>query len=105
MGKLPRKMWRDAGADTAADSSSGVLPGHVGRYRVEELLDQDTCGCVYLAQDEQRRTVSIRVPNPGLVSTPAEAAAYLAAARALAGLDHPNIVPVHEVGSTKDCPC
>src|SRR5262249_38231670 len=33
-----------------------------------------------------------------------DAKAYLTEARAIANLDHPNIVPVHDVGSTQEFP-
>ena len=36
---------------------------------------------------------------------PEDAEAYLAEARTVASLDHPNIVPVHDVGSTREFPC
>src|SRR5262249_14440490 len=34
-----------------------------------------------------------------------DAEAHLTEARTVANLDHPNIVPVHDVGSTEDFPC
>ena len=34
-----------------------------------------------------------------------DAEAYLLEARTVANLDHPNIVPVHDVGSTAEFPC
>ncbi len=40
-----------------------------------------------------------------LVARPEDAEAYLTEARTVANLDHPNIVPVYDVGSTEDCPC
>src|SRR5207245_1579761 len=59
-----------------------------------------------LAQDDQlNRPVAIKVPHRRLVSRPEDAAVYLTEARTVANLDHPNIVPVHDVGSTDDCPC
>ncbi|MBC8352067.1 MAG: protein kinase [Planctomycetes bacterium] len=63
-------------------------------------------GLVYLAHDEQlERLVAIKVPHAKLISKPEDAEAYLTKARTVANLDHPSIVPVHDVGSTEDCPC
>jgi serine/threonine protein kinase/formylglycine-generating enzyme required for sulfatase activity len=78
----------------------------IGRYRVERVLGQGGFGIVYLAHDERlQRFVAIKVPHRRLISRPADAEAYLAEARTVANLDHPNIVPVHDVGSTEDYPC
>jgi serine/threonine protein kinase/formylglycine-generating enzyme required for sulfatase activity len=83
-----------------------LLPQRVGRYRVERVLGRGGFGLVYLAHDEQlNRPVAIKVPHRSLVSCPGDAEAYLTEARTVAGLDHPHIVPVHDVGSTPDCPC
>jgi serine/threonine protein kinase len=85
---------------------SDALPPRIGRYRVEKVLGQGGFGLVYLAHDEQlQRLVAIKVPHPRLVSRPEDATAYLAEARTVANLDHPNIVPVYDMGSTEDCPC
>ena len=45
------------------------------------------------------------MPNPERVAGPGDVEAYLAEARALAKLDHPNIVPVYDVGRTDDGLC
>src|SRR6516165_1720325 len=85
---------------------AAVLPAHVGRYRVERLLGEGGFGCVYLARDEQlQRLVAVKVPHPRLVASPQDADAYLAEARTAAHLDHPGIVPVYEVGGTREFPC
>jgi serine/threonine protein kinase len=63
-------------------------------------------GRVYLARDDDlNRPVAIKVPNPERVAGPGDVAAYLAEARNLAQLDHPDIVPVHDVGRTADGLC
>jgi len=93
------------GVPLAADAPA-QLPERIGRYRVEKVLGQGGFGLVYLAHDEQlHRLVAIKVPHTRLVARAANAEAYLAEARTVAGLDHPNIVPVYDVGSTEDCPC
>lgn len=88
------------------DAESPVHPQRIGRYRIEKVLGRGGFGLVYLAQDEQlNRPVAVKVPHARLISKPEDAEAYLAEARTVANLDHPGIVPVHDVGSTEDCPC
>ena len=81
-------------------------PQRIGRYRIERVLGKGGFGLVYLAHDEQlNRRVAVKVPHAKLISKPEDAEAYLAEARTVANLDHPGIVPVHDVGSTENCPC
>lgn len=81
-------------------------PQRIGRYRIERVLGEGGFGLVYLAHDDQLwRLVAIKVPHAHLISRPEDAEAYLIEARTVANLDHPNIVSVHDVGSTEDYPC
>ncbi len=89
--------------DEAAPSEH---PECIGRYRIEKVLGKGGFGLVYLAHDEQLdRPVAVKVPNAKLISKPQDAQAYLAEARTVANLDHPTIVPVHDVGCTDEFPC
>lgn len=89
-----------------AARSGNTPPATIGRYRIETVLGQGGFGLVYLARDDQLdRLVAIKVPHADLIAQPGDAEAYLAEARMVANLDHPGIVPVHDVGSTADCPC
>ena len=90
----------------AAEEMPTVFPERIGRYRVERVVGKGGFGIVYLAHDDQlQRLVAIKVPHRNLISLPEDAEAYLTEARTVANLDHPNIVPVYDVGSTADCPC
>ncbi len=90
---------------TGAAPTEPEHPPYIGRYRVDRLLGEGSFGRVYLAHDEQlHRPVAIKVPHARLVARAADAEAYLAEARVVAGLDHPHIVPVHDVGSTPEFP-
>src|SRR6202795_3576245 len=81
-------------------------PQRIGRYRIEKVLGEGGFGLVYLAHDGQlQRLVAIKVPHARLVAQATNAEAYLTEARTVANLDHPNIVPVHDVGSTDEFPC
>jgi formylglycine-generating enzyme required for sulfatase activity len=96
----------ETGPEQTEAGCADPVPRQIGRYRVERLLGQGGFGRVYLARDEQlQRLVAIKVPHRSLVSRPQDAGAYLAEARTGAGLDHPNIVPVYDVGHSEDCPC
>ena len=88
------------------DAGVAEHPQRIGRYRIEKVLGKGGFGIVYLAHDEQlNRRVAVKVPHAKLISKPEDAEAYLAEARTVANLDHPGIVPVHDVGSMENCPC
>jgi serine/threonine protein kinase/formylglycine-generating enzyme required for sulfatase activity len=90
-----------SGDDTVG--SEETVPRQIGRYRVEKLLGKGGFGLVYLAHDDQlHRPVAIKVPHRERIASPEDAQAYLAEARILASLDHPHIVPVHDVGNEED---
>ena len=81
-------------------------PQRIGRYRIERVLGKGGFGLVYLAHDDQlQRLVVIKVPHPERVARPEDAQACLTEARTVANLDHPNIVPVYDVGSTEQFAC
>jgi serine/threonine protein kinase len=83
-----------------------IDPRQIGRYRILRQLGQGGFGRVYLAHDDDLdRPVAIKVPNPERVASADDVEIYLAEARALARLDHPNIVPVYDVGRTSDGLC
>jgi serine/threonine protein kinase/formylglycine-generating enzyme required for sulfatase activity len=89
----------------AVNAAPAGIPQRIGRYRAEKILGTGGFGIVYLAHDDQLdRPVAIKVPHRHRLSTPEDAEAYLTEARTVAALDHPNIVLVHDVGSTEDCP-
>ena len=95
-----------AGLPLRDDSKLEELPQWIGRYKVEKIIGQGGFGLVYLAQDEMlNRPVAVKVPHAQLVSRAEDAELYLAEARTVASLEHPHIVPVHDVGSSAEFPC
>jgi serine/threonine protein kinase len=109
LGELVSQETGDNTVSKQHDPAQGATaehPGDIGRYRIERVLGQGGFGIVYLAHDGQlQRLVAIKVPRRDRVSTVEDAEAYLIEARTVANLDHPNIVPVHDVGSTEQFPC
>ncbi|MGO9113828.1 MAG: serine/threonine-protein kinase, partial [Thermoguttaceae bacterium] len=90
----------------SAAAETPPMPDRIGRYQVERILGQGGFGAVYLARDEQlKRPVAIKVPHARLVALEKDAEAYLKEARAAASLEHANIVPVYDCGSSEQFPC
>jgi serine/threonine protein kinase/formylglycine-generating enzyme required for sulfatase activity len=91
------------GPDLAPDTA---MPALLGRYRITARLGRGGFGVVYRGRDEELcRDVAIKVPHRDRIRTPADADVYLAEARVVAGLDHPHIVPVFDLGRTEDGLC
>ena len=71
----------------------------VGRWRIVRELGRGGSGIVYLAWDPLlHREVAVKVPQPEVLLTPEMRRRFLREARAAAGFDHPNLVPVYEAG-------
>ena len=93
-------------SDAVTIEAAPFFPAQIGRYWIEGLLGKGGFGLVLLARDDQlERQVAIKIPHAHLVARSGDAESYLAEARTIANLDHPNIVPVHDVGSTSEIPC
>ena len=83
---------------------SVLAPGAVvGGCRIEGVVGRGGMGVVYLARQlELERDVALKVISPELTEDPIARGRFLAEARAAAAVEHPNVVPVHAVGTEDD---
>ncbi len=92
----------DAGATAGPAGLPAPLPAGraVGRYVLGEVLGEGGMGTVYRARDpELGRDVALKV----VASRPGKSRdRLLAEARAMAKLEHPNVLPIYDVGTTDD---
>jgi predicted Ser/Thr protein kinase len=85
---------------TAAPSGAPSLPERFGRYRILKKLGQGGMGSVYLAHDSQLdRRLALKVPLFTEADGPETLQRFYREARSAATLAHPNICPVHDVGT------
>ncbi|HEY1811165.1 MAG TPA: protein kinase [Kofleriaceae bacterium] len=86
------------GETLAADAP--LAPGAIaGRYVVIGVIGAGAMGVVYDAWDPQlRRRVALKLLRPDRVAGPDGAPRLLREAQAMARLQHPNVVAVHDVG-------
>ncbi|MCH7691332.1 MAG: tetratricopeptide repeat protein [candidate division Zixibacteria bacterium] len=77
----------------------------VGQYRIIEKIDAGGMGEVYLAWDNAlKRQVALKFMLAHTVDDEAKKTRFTLEAQAAAKLDHPNIVPVYEVGEFRGRP-
>jgi tetratricopeptide (TPR) repeat protein len=77
----------------------------VGEYSVLGLIGAGGMGEVYRARDARLgRDIAIKLLPPWLLDDPAARARFDREARAVAALNHPNVVTIHEVGDYGDHP-
>ena len=92
--------------ENSQECFSLLHPTKIGRYTILGRLGKGGFGEVFQGfDDDLNRPVAIKVPRPDRVSCPEDIEAYLNEARIVASLDHPHIVPVHDIGRTEDGLC
>lgn len=73
-------------------------PPRLGRYEIRDPIASGGMGLVYAAHDPQlERPVALKVVHPSRADNDRARLRLLDEARALARLDHPNVVKVHDV--------
>jgi hypothetical protein len=86
-------------ASRAPHPAAEEIPSRIGRFEVAALIGRGSFGSVYRARDtELDRWVAIKVPRAAAFATHRDEQRFLREARNAAGLRHPGVVRVHEVG-------
>ncbi len=93
---------KGTGPSRSFNSEEKISIGQIGPYRLLGILGEGGFSIVYLAEQDKpvRRRVALKVIKPGM-DTKQVIARFEAELQALALLDHPNIAPVFDAGTTE----
>jgi eukaryotic-like serine/threonine-protein kinase len=90
----------EGSGNVVADDKSKVK---LDNYQLGEVVGQGGMGIVYQATDNRlNRQVAIKVMRSGVFADQRERRRFRREAEAVAQLEHPNIVPIYEVGESDD---
>ncbi|HEV3120911.1 MAG TPA: serine/threonine-protein kinase, partial [Isosphaeraceae bacterium] len=81
------------------EGSAATALTRLGRFEIKRELGRGAFGIVFLAYDPTlRREVALKIPRAEALLTPELRSRFQHEARAAAGLNHPNLVPVYDAG-------
>lgn len=82
-----------------------LMPQTVGRYIIQDVIGRGGMGVVYLGYDPQiERNVAVKILPRELLHDAMFQARFEREAKAIAVLDHPAVVPIHDFGKDRDQP-
>lgn len=96
-----------SGTDQRSNRGDSITGEHrvIGNYEILEEIDRGGMGIVFRALDRNLdRIVAVKMIRSGRLASDSDVQRFNAEARAAAKLDHPGIVPVHEVGTHEGHP-
>jgi tRNA A-37 threonylcarbamoyl transferase component Bud32 len=104
LARIDAELQGERATQSLRGNPNPQLPGRrLGRYELGELLGTGAFGSVWQAWDTKlARQVAVKVPRSGRFASPADEERFLREARSAAGLRHPGIVAVHDVGRDGD---
>ncbi len=78
---------------------NALINQHLGRYNITALLGRGGMAAVYRAHDAAlHRDITIKVLYPQYVANKTLVERFKREAITAAGLDHPNVIPIYDVG-------
>lgn len=87
------------GLEPPAEGGELVVGGEIGGYRLEQLLGEGGMGLVFLAQRaDDGKKVALKVMKAEFAADETHRQRFLHEARAAAGVQHENLVPIYEAG-------
>ncbi len=93
--------WKDSGGGPPAPPAGAGIPG----YEILGELGRGGMGVVYKARHVQlKRLVAVKMILSGAHADPGELARFRLEAEAVARLQHPHIVQIHEIGEVEGRP-
>ncbi|MGP0068587.1 MAG: WD40 repeat domain-containing serine/threonine-protein kinase [Isosphaeraceae bacterium] len=98
--RLLESVWpRSLKLEHSEPESPSPATAVFGRFQIIRELGRGGFGVVFLAVDpELGRPVALKVPRGEVLLDPESRKRFVREARAVANLDHPNIVPLYETG-------
>lgn len=95
----------DSRVDGAVPIRNQSLPESIGGFRPLQILGEGGMGAVYLAEDPQLgRHVAVKVMKKELAEDPDARVRFLREARAMASIEHDNIMTIYGVGEDRGQP-
>lgn len=80
-----------------------MISKNISRYRIVSKIASGGMGSVYLAHDTKlERSIALKVLPPDVAADPRVLARFRQEARAIAAVNHPNIVVIHSVEEVGD---